>query len=80
VGQLRRCRGWHLLYYSPTPAAAAAKEFRIDFHRFADGKTVRIATLDKQPFGIAVLPDHRSLLCALFEPLGSDLMLVENFR
>ncbi len=66
------------IYYVPRPVSPS--EYRIEFYRFADGKTQAVATVDKDPFGITVSPDRRAMLVALTESRGSDLMLVENFR
>jgi Tol biopolymer transport system component len=66
------------IYYVPRPVSPS--EYRIEFYRFADGKTLAITTVDKDSFGITVSPDRRVMLIAPTESRGSDLMLVENFR
>ena len=57
----------------------------IEFFRFADGKTLRIAPLEKRPAlwppGLAVSPDGRYILYVQIDQVTtSDIMLVENFR
>jgi serine/threonine protein kinase len=49
---------------------------------FADRRKQTIVTLDKQTvaIGISVSKDRRPLIASLVEDMGSDLMLVENFR
>jgi Tol biopolymer transport system component/serine/threonine protein kinase len=68
------------IYYVPARSRPAAAEFLVQFHRFADGKTIALGTLDKEPYGISVSRDRRAVLCSLSEPGGADLMLIENFR
>jgi hypothetical protein len=53
----------------------------IQFYHFASGKTQLIAKLEKPVHvGLTVSPDRRWLLYAQHDEVGSDLMLVENFR
>jgi Tol biopolymer transport system component len=49
--------------------------------RFADGKTVEVAQLDRPPFlQFSVSPDDRWLLFTRLDSSIDELMLVENFR
>ncbi len=66
------------IYY--VPESLSPNQYRLQFHRFANGREQTIATVDKPPFGIALSPDRSILLCALTEPSEIDLMLIENFR
>jgi Tol biopolymer transport system component len=51
------------------------------FYDFGTGKTQVVAQLDKPAFkGIAISPDRRWALLTQIVHMGSDLMLVENFR
>jgi Tol biopolymer transport system component/DNA-binding winged helix-turn-helix (wHTH) protein len=53
----------------------------IRFLRFATGAVAEIAEIKGVPFnGLSVSPDGRFLLYSSGELVGSDLMLVENFR
>ena len=53
----------------------------VQFLSFRTGKLVTVADIPREPgWGFSVSPDGRSLLYTAFEPSGSDLMLVENFR
>jgi len=53
----------------------------ICFYEFATGKTRKILTIER-PIGfyIEVSPDGRTILYNQVDQVGSDLMLVENFR
>jgi Tol biopolymer transport system component len=51
----------------------------ISYHDFSSHATRKIVTV-QEAAGIAVSPDGRTILCTQFDPSGSDLMLVENFR
>jgi Tol biopolymer transport system component len=66
------------IYY--IPAAHSATQHRVVFYRFADGKTLDVATAVQNPAGLAVSPDRKVLLYAAAESRGSDLVLLENFR
>jgi hypothetical protein len=51
------------------------------FYDFATGKTKVVAQMEKPSFrGIAISPDRRWALLTQIVHMGSDLMLVENFR
>ena len=53
----------------------------IKFLRFSTGKIEDIVQLGGPPFfGLTVSPDGRWLVYSQVEQLGSDLMLVDNFR
>jgi len=53
----------------------------VRFFSFSTGKVVSIADIPQEPgWGFSVSPDGQWLLYTAFEPIGSDLMLVENFR
>lgn len=53
----------------------------IEFLDFANGKTTPVTTTSRPIYWyLAVSPDERYLLYTQVETMGSDLMLVENFR
>ena len=53
----------------------------IRFFDFGTGKTRQIAITERQmSYGLSVSPDERWILYAQWDQVGSDLMLVENFR
>jgi hypothetical protein len=53
----------------------------LDFFDFATAKIKPIANVEKPwIYGLAVSADGRNILYTKIEQLGSDLMLVENFR
>jgi Tol biopolymer transport system component len=53
----------------------------LDFVGFKSGKATTICKIDKRwEWGLAISPDHRWILCSLWEAGFNDLMLVENFR
>jgi Tol biopolymer transport system component/DNA-binding winged helix-turn-helix (wHTH) protein len=56
----------------------------IEFYRFATRQVTRVFVPEKDPAygspGLAVSPDGRWILYVQMDHLGSDLMLVENFR
>jgi Tol biopolymer transport system component len=56
-------------------------EFSIEFFSFATAKTETIAKVENPSLGsLTVSPDGKSIVYAQADQLGSDLMLVENFR
>jgi Tol biopolymer transport system component/tRNA A-37 threonylcarbamoyl transferase component Bud32 len=56
-------------------------EFSIQFFSFATAKTETITTVERPYLGsLTVSPDGQTILYSQFDQLGSDLMLVENFR
>ncbi|MCI0525068.1 MAG: DPP IV N-terminal domain-containing protein, partial [Acidobacteria bacterium] len=55
----------------------------IEFFSFATGKVTTVATLAKTIYpisGLAVSPDGRWLIWPQLDQVGSDIMLMENFR
>ncbi len=66
------------IYYVPTPTNS--RECPVRFFRFASRRWTTIASADSVPRGISVSPDRRTLICALGESRGSDIVLVQNFR
>jgi hypothetical protein len=51
------------------------------FLRFATGQISSIVTIPRSvTFGLALSPDERLILYSQRDQVGSDLMLVENFR
>jgi Tol biopolymer transport system component len=67
------------IYFIPTRSGTTG--FSIQFFSFASGKIRTIATLEKtEGPGLAVSPDGRWILYSQTDQVGSDLMLVENFR
>ena len=61
----------------------ARPHLSIEFYSFADGRTTRVATVEKEFFwggpGLTATADGRSVLYALNDQTESDIMLVENF-
>ena len=55
-------------------------DFSLHFLRFATGAVEPIHEFERQPAGLSVAPDGRSILFGQVEPMEADLMLVENFR
>jgi serine/threonine protein kinase len=67
------------IYFIPLPGADG--KYSIQFLSFATGKVKTVAPMSAPPNeGLSVSPDGRSLLFTQGDELGSDLMLVENFR
>jgi hypothetical protein len=54
----------------------------IQLYEFATGKTRKILRVESAAIGyyISVSPDGRAILYTQWDEVGSDLMLVENFR
>jgi hypothetical protein len=53
----------------------------VQFLRFATGKVTTIATIKRRAeWGLSVSPDERYVLYTQNDQIGSDLMLIENFR
>lgn len=51
------------------------------FSSFANGKITTIAEMSRPlDLGMAISPDGQTLLYSQVDHVGSDLMLVENFR
>ena len=58
-----------------------AETSTLHFFRFATGETREIARIrTRTTMGLSVSPDGRSLIYSQVDQVGSDLMLVENFR
>jgi hypothetical protein len=56
-------------------------EFSIQFFSLATTKTETIAKVERPTLGgLTVSPDGKTILYCQLDQLGSDLMLVENFR
>ena len=54
---------------------------RLQFFDFATGATTDLANLGTPTsMGLTVSPDRRYVFCTQRDQVGSDLMLVENFR
>ncbi|HKE28202.1 MAG TPA: hypothetical protein VKB88_37895 [Bryobacteraceae bacterium] len=68
------------IYYA-SPSDPAAHTVPVSLYRFADGKTVEVAQLDRSPLlQISVSPDEKWLAFTRLDSSIDDLMLVENFR
>jgi len=65
------------IYFIPNPDAADRSS--IQFFHFATKRIRSISTI-KNSYNLSVSPDGRWLLYSQKDQLGSDLMLVENFR
>ncbi len=65
-------------YFIPRPERP--NDYSIQFLNTATGSTQRIATFEKQITDVTVSPDRRWILYSQNDQLGSDLMLVENFK
>jgi eukaryotic-like serine/threonine-protein kinase len=58
----------------------ATQGLAVHFHSFPRGTTRVIAPVESGYVGFSVSPDRKWILYTVFNPRGSDLMLVENFR
>ncbi len=71
-------RGIYFLSHEGTAAPV------IKFFDFATRRVTPLATVEKEPLwwptGLAVAPDGRTILYTQGDQLGSDIMLIENFR
>ena len=65
------------VYFVPP---SKGNDFSLHFLRFATGAVEPIHDFERQPTGMSVAPDGRSILFSQFEPFEADIMLVENFR
>jgi Tol biopolymer transport system component len=64
------------IYFSATGSMMSLR-----FLRFSTGRIEPVVTLQKPPaMGVSLSPDKRTVLIAVHEQSGADLMLVENFR
>ena len=72
--------GEQRIYYVSKPDEKRRSEIR--FYDFPTGKTRKILMLDlRNPYvTLAVSPDGRTIGYTQYDQVGSDLMLVENFR
>jgi hypothetical protein len=70
----------HGIYYTAPPHSSSDKRF-IRFYSFSSGLSRPIAETNR-PFGIgmSITRDGRQVVFAQHDDVGSDLMLVENFR
>ncbi len=72
------------IYFIPpsTSWLELPSQVQVQFYSYTARKKQTIVTLDKPTaaIGISVSKDRRSLIASLVEDMGSDLMLVENFR
>jgi hypothetical protein len=67
------------IYFFTSPDTRSHSDIR--FYEFATGKIRKILTIER-PVGlkIGVPPDGRTILYTQLDEIGSNLMLVENFR
>jgi hypothetical protein len=67
------------IYFIPRPDSAG--RYSIQFFNFGTKRIRSIATIE-MPIseGLSVSPDGRWILYSQIDQVGSDLMLVENFR
>jgi Tol biopolymer transport system component/DNA-binding winged helix-turn-helix (wHTH) protein len=69
-------KGLYFIAVGDTPAKTS-----IDFYEFATGKRTTLLTLGKEHWwGMALSPDQQSLLYAVIDSSGSNLMVVDTFR
>jgi Tol biopolymer transport system component len=52
----------------------------IRFHNFVGGRSRVISEILWPSLGLSVSPDRKTFLYSLWAPVGSDLMLIENFQ
>jgi Tol biopolymer transport system component/tRNA A-37 threonylcarbamoyl transferase component Bud32 len=63
------------------PSDPASHMVPVNLYRFADGKTVEVARMDRSPrLQISVSPDEKWLAFARLDSSVDELMMVENFR
>ena len=85
-GQLRRLEPTATgIYFQTNPLVAAgrapSKPSELSFYRFPNGPPAKVAGVEAMsPYGFSISPDGRYLLYTKWASLGSDLMLVENFK
>ena len=71
--------GKEAIYFIAQPDERGHSDIRV--YELATGKTRKILTIERRVTSyIAVSPDGLTILYPQFDLLGSDLMLVENFR
>jgi len=67
------------IYFFTVPDKKGHSDLSI--YEFATGKTRKILTIERPVDAFfAVSPDGRTILYTQIDDVGSDLMLVENFR
>ena len=67
------------IYFIPRPDSAG--RYSIQFFNFATKKIRSIATIEMPAdYYLSISPDGRWILYSQIDQVGSDLMLVENFR
>ena len=66
------------IYFIPDPGIDGKSS--LQFLSFATGKVKMVAPILRPREGLSVSPDSRSILYTQLDEVGSDLMLVENFR
>ena len=67
------------IYFFTPPDGQGHSDIRL--YEFATGKTKKITSIEQRiDFAIAVTPDGQTILYTQVDEVGSDLMLVENFR
>jgi Tol biopolymer transport system component len=66
------------IFFIPRPDPKSG--YSLHYLNTATGRIERVASFEKPVCHLAVSPDRRWILYAQFDQLGSDLMLVENFR
>jgi Tol biopolymer transport system component len=67
------------IYYVTLPDKQGHSDIRL--YEFSTGKIGKIVTIERKPdWDISVSPDGRTILYSQVDAVGSDLMLVENFR
>jgi Tol biopolymer transport system component len=66
------------IYYIPAPAADGTTSLR--FYSLATHKYDEIAMIREEFSGLAVSPNHKTILFSALTRSGSNVMLVENFR
>lgn len=80
----------YLRYWAPTnegiyfATKRTTPKHTIQFFNFATRRLTQISQLDKPPLtgipGLSLSPDEHSIVYALLDQSGSDIMLMENFR
>jgi hypothetical protein len=61
--------------------APSSSDYLIQFYTLPSGRIEPVAPIGRRwPSGFTVSPDGQWFVYSQADPLGSDLMLVENFR
>jgi hypothetical protein len=67
------------IYFISEPSSSSG--YLIQYYSLPSGRIDPVATIGKRwPSGFTVSPDRQWFVYSQADPLGSDLMLVENFR